>query len=77
MVKLWGDKAERVMRVGEKLRLVSVITDTNVNSSGNYTNRQSYVRTTDETVVEVRKLQVKLLYNNVNLQHGPSFIDRA
>jgi len=55
MVKLWGDKAERDMRVGEKLRSVSVITVTNV-TAGNYTNRQSYVRTTDETVVEVRKL---------------------
>jgi len=51
MVKLWGEAARDEHRVGERLKLLTVVTDKNEKFSFN----RSFLSTMDETVIEVRK----------------------
>jgi len=51
MVKLWREVARDEYRVGERLKLLTVVTDKNEKFNFN----RSFLSTTDETVIEVRK----------------------
>ena len=51
MVKLWGEAARDEYRVGERLKLLTVVTDKNEKFNFN----RSFLSTMDETVIEVRK----------------------
>jgi len=53
MVKLWGDAARDDYRVGERLKLLTMVTDKNEK----YNFNRAFLSTTDETVIEVRKQQ--------------------
>ena len=51
MVKLWGDAAKDDYRVGERLKLLTMVTDKNEK----YNFNRAFLSTTDETIIEVRK----------------------